>query len=342
MQVDPLPTLAKGTIIVAALAPDDAIHGDRLRQLASERVLDHGRQFAATAAEWFAVVAVEPDLHMVAEPGHVFSWLIHGTERSILLDTGLGIADISAAILPATRLPVTVVNSHTHFDHVGGNGLFESVLMHEKGPEWLERNSQDSELAAYDRLASGLMPAFEPFQAADREAWFVLSPDQSPRPWPAAQVAAGRWRLRPPGPTGLLSDGDVLDLGGRRLRVIHTPGHCPEHICLLDEHAGILFAQDQAYYGEHLIYLPESNVIDYAHSCRRLADELRGSLRSVYCAHSLRPTVWPGLLDELADAAEEVASGEADLEPAQGLFGEAVLGCDRGHFQILVARDFNA
>lgn len=311
------------------------------KPLPSGQVTEPGRRYAA-AAGWFTVMPVEPNLHMVAEPGHVFSWLIHGAERSILLDTGLGIADIAAAIEPARTSPVTVVNSHTHFDHVGGNELFDSVLMHEAGPAWLERNSSDHELEAYDRLAAGIEPAFERFQAADRESWFVLSPDQRPRPWPAAQVAAGRWRLSPPEPTGLLADGDVIDLGDRRLRVVNTPGHCPEHICMLDEGAGILFAQDQAYYGEHLVYLPESSVTDYARSCRRLADELRGSLRSIYCAHSLRPTVWPGFLDELADAAEEVAGGEAALEPMRGLFGEAVLGVDHGHFQILVPMDFQA
>ena len=31
----------------------------------------------------------------------------------------------------------------------------------------------------------------------------------------------------------LLSDGDVLEVGNRRLQVIHTPGHTPDHVCLL-------------------------------------------------------------------------------------------------------------
>ena len=47
-------------------------------------------------------------------------------------------------------------------------------------------------------------------------------------------------------------------------------------------------------------------------------------------------------LGELADAAEEVAAGEAKLVPMKGLFGEDVIGADHGHFQILVAKDFKA
>ncbi len=84
------------------------------------------RAFAADAAEWFEVREIEPGVHIVAEPGHVFSWLVSGSERCALLDTGLGLADISAAIEPVASGPPFVVNSHVHFDHVGGNELFET------------------------------------------------------------------------------------------------------------------------------------------------------------------------------------------------------------------------
>ena len=139
------------------------------------------------------------------------------------------------------------------------------------------------------------------------------------RPWPAEGIAARGWRIEPPSPTRLLADGDEIDLGDRVLRVLHTPGHAPDHICLLDERAGILWAQDQAYYGPHLVYEPGADFGDFVASTRRLADELRGSLRTVYTAHCLRPTVPPAFLGELADAAEAVAGGEAPLTPSRGL-----------------------
>ncbi len=50
----------------------------------------------------------------------------------------------------------------------------------------------------------------------------------------------------------------------------------------------------------------------------------------------------PVFLDQLADAAEEVAAGEAKLAPAPGLFGEPVLGADYGHFSILVPPEAKA
>lgn len=294
------------------------------------------RSFAADAREWFHVAPIEPGLHIVAEPGHVFSWLIAGRDRSVLLDTGLGLADISAAIAPVAKGPVTAINSHVHFDHVGGNELFERVGMHELGPEWIERGTRDAYLSGYSELARGMHSAWERLRDLDRSDWFLVGPDETLREWPAERLDELGWRIDPPPPTQLLADGDTVELGDRSLRVIHTPGHAPDHICLVDEAAGILFAQDQAYYGPQLIYEEGSDLEAYAHSMRRLADELTGAIRIVYTAHCLRYSVPPRFLTELAEAAEAMAAGEVASSPMRGLFGEAVAGADFGHFSILI------
>ena len=297
------------------------------------------RSFAADWPEWFQVSEIEPGVHVVAEPGHVCSWLIAGSERSCLLDTGLGLADIRAAVESVERSPTFVVNSHVHFDHVGGNELFEQTEMHRLGPGWIEHGSRPEELAAYRRIARGMQASWERLLQADREGWFQIGPDEVLRPWPEAGIERAGWRIAPPPPTALLEDGDRIELGDRTLRVIHTPGHAAEHIVLVDEAAGILFAQDQAYYGPHLVYEPGTDIQAFARSTRRLADELVGQIRIVYAAHSLRTAIPPRLLTEMADAAETVAAGEASLEAAEGLFGEPVLGADYGHFSILVPRE---
>jgi glyoxylase-like metal-dependent hydrolase (beta-lactamase superfamily II) len=294
------------------------------------------RPFPAEAAEWFWVSEIEPGVHIVAEPGHVFSYLIAGSERSILLDTGMGLADIAAAIEPVARSPVSVVNSHTDFDHVGGNELFDDVAMHELGPKWMEPGLRPSSLERYGELVADLHSDWERLCAIDREAFFLIGPEEEVRPWPAERIAEVGWTIDPPPPSRLLTDGEVLDLGDRTLRVIHTPGHAADHICLVDEAAGILFAQDMAYYGPHLVNEPGSDRADYARSARRLANELSGQIRTVYCAHSLRPAIPPRFLTELADAAEALSSGVAELQPLRGLFGEDVVGTDHGHFSILI------
>lgn len=275
---------------------------------------------------------------LVAEPGHVFSWLVRGSERWALIDTGLGLANIRSAGEPVAGAPPLVVNSHVHFDHVGGNELFAEAVMHELAPERIAAGCDQALLASYVEEAEGMGESWERLRDADREGWFVLGHEQAVRPWPAADVESVGWRVEPPAPTRLVADGDVIDLGDRELRVIHTPGHAAEHICLLDEREGILWAQDQAYYGPQLLYLDGSDPAAFARSARRLADEVAPAVRTVLAAHCLRPSVPPAYLGELADAAESVAAGEAELSFVEAPFSGEALGADFGHFSILVPR----
>ncbi len=285
---------------------------------------------------WFHVSELEPGLHLVAEPGHVSCWLVHGSERSVLIDTGLGLLSIREAIAPVAPGPVVAVNSHADFDHVGCNAEFDERLIHPSGEARLADPVPVETLVAYDLAVRGIREDWEELARADRAGFHLLGPDEVVRPWPPPGVDLTAWRIEPPPPTGLLRDGDELELGDRTLRAIHTPGHAPDHVCLLDERAGILFAQDQAYYGSHLLYFEHSDVGAWARSARRLADEIASAIRVVYTAHCLRPALPPRILRELADAGEQVAAGEAPLAPGDGLFGEPVLKADYGHFSLLI------
>ena len=79
---------------------------------------------------WFEVYEVRPQVFAIYEPHQaeeVISYLILGDKQALLFDTGLGIGDIRRVVLSLTSLPIVVVNSHTHNDHVGGNWQFEHV-----------------------------------------------------------------------------------------------------------------------------------------------------------------------------------------------------------------------
>ena len=60
----------------------------------------------------------------------VYLYLLAGTEKALLIDTGFGEIDLPAAVRSLTSLPVEVVNTHGHFDHIGGNGAFDQVRLH--------------------------------------------------------------------------------------------------------------------------------------------------------------------------------------------------------------------
>ena len=72
-------------------------------------------------------------------------------------------------------------------------------------------------------------------------------------------------------PAALLADGDEIGLGGRSLRVLHTPGHSPGHMCFYEADRGWLFTGDLVYRGELLAFFPSTDPAGYLQSLERIA-----------------------------------------------------------------------
>ena len=65
----------------------------------------------------------------------VYMYLLEGEERAMLIDTGIGTVPLDKVTGELTRRPVDVINTHGHIDHIGGNGMFHNVYMHEADKE---------------------------------------------------------------------------------------------------------------------------------------------------------------------------------------------------------------
>lgn len=246
---------------------------------------------------WFSVYAVSPGVFAISEPRQyegVTSFLVTGADRALLFDSGLGVADIGAVVRRLTSLPVTVVNSHTHFDHVGGNRGFEDV-----------RNLDDSFSQASSRgEVSASLAAYARETLAEDRVCGALPAGVTGRTY-----AIPAWRA-----TAHVRDGEVLDLGGRSVEVVRTPGHTPDSLCLLDRANGLLFTGDTYYSGEIYLWSPETSVDDYASSIARLAD-LAPGLKRLLPAHG-PPVAEPARLLDLRQALQDIETGKAAPEPA--------------------------
>ena len=95
--------------------------------------------------------------------------------------------------------------------------------------------------------------------------------------------------------------------------MLHTPGHTPDSICLLDEHNGLLFGGDTYNTGPIYAHLPDSDVQAFARSTARVA-ELADGVRFVYVAHFSRYAEIGAFLGEVAAGFAEIVSGEASFE----------------------------
>ncbi len=89
---------------------------------------------------WFTVTELDSKTYAISEYGHwekVHSFLLLGEEKAALIDTGLGIDSIKRVVDKLTNLPIVVITTHVHADHIGGHGEFEQLFVHEDEEDWL-------------------------------------------------------------------------------------------------------------------------------------------------------------------------------------------------------------
>jgi glyoxylase-like metal-dependent hydrolase (beta-lactamase superfamily II) len=238
------------------------------------------------ADPWFEVYKIRPGVFAIYEPHQleeVISYLILGGDKALLFDTGMGISNIQAVVAGLTKLPVSVVNSHTHNDHVGDNWRFSDV--YGMDTDFTRANARGSKQDAQDELA----------------------PDEICGSLPAG-FDAKAYAIKPFHITHWLHDGDKIDLGGRTLKVIGTPGHTPDAIALLDERNGLLFTGDSFYLGPIYLYRPETDMDAYVVSMQKLA-ALALRIQLLLPAHNT-PVADPEYLPKVVVAIKQVRSGE--------------------------------
>jgi glyoxylase-like metal-dependent hydrolase (beta-lactamase superfamily II) len=252
---------------------------------------------------------------LVAEPGHVNSFLVAGRDRGVLVDSGLGMAPIRPVIEALTDRPVDVVHTHAHLDHVGGDAEFDRVAIHPAGVAELRAGASAAERRRYLAHTRRLLAAADAYRALDRDFFHLLSADSDPRPLPPG-LDESTWAPGPAPEPGLLADGDVVDLGGRALTVLHTPGHSPDSVCFLDERAGLLFGGDTINTGPTYAQAPESDLAAFAASTARLAT-LADDVHLVLVGHFGRAVVEGAYLRQVADAFARLLAGDAVLRPAR-------------------------
>jgi glyoxylase-like metal-dependent hydrolase (beta-lactamase superfamily II) len=282
--------------------------------------------------DWFAFEAIAPRTWLVAEPGHVNCFLIEGSERAVLVDTGLGLADVRKAAESLTDKPILAVNTHGHDDHRGGNWRFDDVAAHPLAADAITAPVPAARLTAYLEVAREQRAAYQRSVTDDERFFHMFTATTTPRPIPSD---AEGWTVPAGPPPKPLLDRERIDLGGRELTVLHTPGHSPDSLCLLDETAGLLFAGDTLITGDFWAHTPDTEIEVFAMTLRALADELVGSLNAIYPAHTLRYRVGPDFLGRAADAFEAIVGGTSIGRLGADLLQRPALRHDFDDFTVL-------
>jgi glyoxylase-like metal-dependent hydrolase (beta-lactamase superfamily II) len=111
---------------------------------------------------WFTVSKLDESTFAISEFGHwekVHSYLLIGDERAALIDTGLGIDHMRRMTDQLTDLPIMVLTTHVHADHIGSHGQYEEIYVHEAEEDWLVSGIKKLSIEQFVRIYRAILPS---------------------------------------------------------------------------------------------------------------------------------------------------------------------------------------
>lgn len=250
-----------------------------------------------TSQKWFEVYRLTEDTYAIYEPyqfEEAISYLLIGEEKVVVIDTGTGIGNLRQVVEDLTDLPASVVNTHTHWDHIGNNHQFKEIACYNNA-ECIEKIQKGMDNVSLQRSITG------------DSIWKPLPKWFDPAIWEIPSVE----------PTSLLEDSGLIELGGRSLEVIYTPGHSPGSICLLDKKNRILFTGDTFFPGPLYAYPEDVNIDEYITSIERLKSRLEEY--DYLCSGHNDPWVKSEVISRVADAFKEIMAGKGNYKEESGI-----------------------
>jgi hydroxyacylglutathione hydrolase len=174
-------------------------------------------QNQSQTTSWFTVKEVSPKIWALDDRKAVNIYLIEGTDSAMLIDTGMGVADLLSQVMKLTSKPLIVVNTHGHPDHAGANYQFDKIYIHAADSADARSCNLKAarEMAAKNMLRGAIPDDLDLFKGRENHFRFVP-----------------------------VKNGRIFNLGDRHIQVIETPGHTPGSICLLDKEDKLLFTGD--------------------------------------------------------------------------------------------------
>ena len=233
---------------------------------------------------WFTVKQIDDTTFAISEYGHwekVHSYLLIGEEKAALIDTGLGIDNIKRITDQLTNLPIIVLTTHVHWDHIGSHGEFKNIYVHKDEEKWLINGIKK-------------LPIEQIRKDVSRDITIPTPKEFNPDTYKPFKGI----------PTGLLNDRDEIELGNRKLIIYHTPGHSPGHISIFDNRTGYLFTGDLLY-DETPVYafFPTTDPVELVQSLKKISKI--SNVTKIFGGHN---TIGldPNILHEVENAVEEL------------------------------------
>jgi len=229
------------------------------------------------------VIAIDSQTWMIKEGeglSGVYMYLLAGEEKALLIDTGYGSIPLDEICQSLTSLPIEVVLTHGHVDHIGGTGAFKTVYIKAVDYDlYIEHSKKDIRMLFSD----------EKLYPVNREVTFIEGNEE-------------------------------IDLGGRKLKLISTPGHTKGCICILDMDRRRLFTGDSCCKAS--VLFTAGNAASF--------EEYKESLELLIRMEDLYDTTWPchhsypvdkDIIHQFNEAISNLIEGKEEGETMETLFG---------------------
>lgn len=214
-------------------------------------------------------------------------YLVEGTEKAALIDTGCGVGSLRSYVETLTDKPLIVLITHGHVDHAMGAAEFDTVYMSRKDDYIYKEHC-----------------------AVERRKGFI---SQSPF---FAEVEESDYQPTLPCEAFLdLNEGDVFDLGGITIEVFACPGHTLGSLCMLFREERTLLTGDSCNCSIFLFADYSTGLTTYENSLRALKEKTEGKFDRIYLSHDPVREHPVGLIDGVLQLCEEIKEGKSDKVP---------------------------
>lgn len=219
----------------------------------------------------------------------ILIYLVIGTKKAALIDTGLGTDNLRETVELITKLPIIVLHSHVHMDHVGADALFDEIYLNlrEYGLEDQDYNFSETLNQRLNYIEANLK---------DNQDLYAYVKSHL--------VESKKINYKN------IDDGDIIDLGGINLEAISTPGHTLGSMSFVNKRDHYAFTGD-GIADIHWFDNEESiSVQKFLNTLNHFEEKAKG-VRNIYAAHLTKPFTLE-LVHDLQSAAESIINGSDD------------------------------
>lgn len=232
--------------------------------------------------------------YCIDDAGESCCYVVCGSQKAALIDTVNGFENLHDIVREITDLPLVVINTHGHCDHIYGNTYFEEAYIH---PDDVELHNQHFALKKED--------VYENFKASG-----------------VSEEAFRAYQEDAPCPLKMIHENDIVDLGGIELLVIKIEGHTHGSIGLLDKQSGYFYTGDAVNKGQCWLQLEESRPLAvYAQSLREL-EKYKAQIKEIHGGHSVlgyEPAFIDMMLEAVLTVIENNGEGDGTCEWFEGV-----------------------